>query len=233
MKLTVITFILLFSVTNISGQEFSGKTKYAPGFKFKDGIYPGMDNVKANNPIPKSSLLIADDFNDPDFFKKILASNAISYFDGEGNKHVIEKNNIWGFASGGTLRVLFKGYFNSLEMMGTISCFFVEDQKYEIFNTLRSGKISDQTLFTPEDVPAKHINRGSNISSFRELDLYLLDFRTGDIHNCNIRNLKTLLESEPGLYNEYKGLPQNLKKALMFYYIRKFNEKNPLYLPVK
>jgi hypothetical protein len=33
------------------------------------------------------------------------------------------------------------------------------------------------------------------------------------------------------LYEEYMQLPRKKKKDLMFVYIRKFNEDNPLYIP--
>jgi hypothetical protein len=34
------------------------------------------------------------------------------------------------------------------------------------------------------------------------------------------------------LYEEFARLPRKDKKDLMFVYIRKFNENNPLYIPV-
>jgi hypothetical protein len=34
------------------------------------------------------------------------------------------------------------------------------------------------------------------------------------------------------LYEEYIQLPRKKKRDLMFVYIRKFNEDNPLYIPV-
>jgi hypothetical protein len=38
---------------------------------------------------------------------------------------------------------------------------------------------------------------------------------------------------DPSVYDEYVQLSGKKKKELMFVYIRKFNEKNPLYLPAK
>jgi len=35
------------------------------------------------------------------------------------------------------------------------------------------------------------------------------------------------------LYDEYVQLSRKKKKDLMFVYIRKFNDKNPLYIPVE
>jgi hypothetical protein len=35
------------------------------------------------------------------------------------------------------------------------------------------------------------------------------------------------------LYEEYVQLPRKKKRDLIFVYIRKYNEKNPLFIPVK
>ena len=36
---------------------------------------------------------------------------------------------------------------------------------------------------------------------------------------------------DPELHDEYIGLRKRKKKQLKFFYIRKFNEQNPLYFP--
>ena len=41
-----------------------------------------------------------------------------------------------------------------------------------------------------------------------------------------------LLMKDNELYEEYVQLSKRKKKDLMFVYIRKFNEKNPLFIPV-
>jgi hypothetical protein len=51
--------------------------KYTPDFRFKDGIYVNFDQVKSNSPIPKAKLLTSTDYNDKEFFKKILGSDKI------------------------------------------------------------------------------------------------------------------------------------------------------------
>lgn len=48
----------------------------------------------------------------------------------------------------------------------------------------------------------------------------------------NIESTELLLMKDPVIYEEYVQLSRKKKKDLMFVYIRKFNEKNPLYIPV-
>jgi len=38
--------------------------------------------------------------------------------------------------------------------------------------------------------------------------------------------------ADPELHDEFSGLSKKKKKQMKFLYIRKFNEKNPLFFPV-
>jgi hypothetical protein len=79
---------------------------------------------------------------------------------------------------------------------------------------------------------------GSYYSPYRqnsgrtELRQYLIDFDSGKILEYDVENTELLLMRDAELHEEYMRLPGKKKKDLMFVYIRKFNERNPLYLPV-
>ena len=60
---------------------------------------------------------------------------------------------------------------------------------------------------------------------------YLIDFENGKILEYDVNNAEMLLMKDGELYEEYMRLPRKKRKELIFVYIRKFNEKNPLYLP--
>jgi hypothetical protein len=66
-----------------------------------------------------------------------------------------------------------------------------------------------------------------------EMKQFLLDFNTGKVHDYDLTAVEVLLMNDPELHDEYMELRKRKKKQLKFYYIRKFNEQNPLYLPVK
>jgi len=62
---------------------------------------------------------------------------------------------------------------------------------------------------------------------------YIIDFESGKVLEFDISNTELLLMKDNQLYEEYVQLSNKKKKDLMFVYIRKFNEKNPLFLPVE
>jgi len=120
---------LVVSATPLSqmyGQEKEGMVKYTPDFRFNDGIYLNFEQVKMNSPIPKAKLLTSIDYNDREFFKKILEINKIYFYDNMGIRQDIPKNSIWGYARNGVLYVQVQENFNRITFVGSI-CHFVAD----------------------------------------------------------------------------------------------------------
>ncbi len=108
------------------GQEQEGMVKYTPDFRFRDGIYVNFDQVKQNSPIPKAKLLTSTDYNDKEFFKKLLESEKIYYYDGMGVRQEVNVSNIWGYARNGVLYIQVQKNFNRITFVGSI-CHFVAD----------------------------------------------------------------------------------------------------------
>ena len=232
-------FLLGISLQYLSGQEKEGMVKYTPEFKFIDGIYLNFDQVKLNSPIPKAKLLTSIDYNDREFFKKILQINKIYFYDNMGVRQEIVKNTIWGYARNGVLYVQIQENFNRITFVGSI-CHFVADittydsrnynSPYGYYDPYYSpyGYSSYYNSYNPYYSPYRQSNAARN-----ELKQYLIDFETGKVMEFDVENTELLLMKDSQLYEEYVQLSRKKKKELMFVYIRKFNEKNPLYIPVE
>jgi hypothetical protein len=82
--------------------------------------------------------------------------------------------------------------------------------------------------YSPYYSPYRQPNLARN-----ELKQYLIDFESGKVLEFDVENTELLLMKDSQLYEEYVQLSRKKKKELMFVYIRKFNEKNPLYVPVE
>lgn len=222
------------------GQEKEGMVKYTPDFRFNDGIYLNFDQVKMNNPIPKAKLLTSVDYNDREFFKKILDMDKIYFYDELGVRQEIEKGSIWGYARNGVLYIQIQGNFNRITFVGSI-CHFVADittydsryynSPYGYYDPYYSpygyGYYNPYNSYYSPYSPY----RQSNMSR-TELKQYLIDFESGKVLEFDIANTELLLMKDNELYEEYMQLSRKKKKNLMFVYIRKYNEKNPLYIPV-
>jgi hypothetical protein len=225
----------------LRGQDKAGMIKYTPDFRFRDGIYLNFDQVKNNNPIPKAKLLTSIDYNDREFFRKLFEPGKVYFYDDLGMRQEIAKNSIWGYARNGVLYVQIQESFNRITFVGNI-CHFVADittydsrynspYGYDPYYYSPYGYNSYYSPYSPYS-PYYSPYRQNNASR-NELKQYLIDFENGKVLEFDVDNTELLLMKDAQLYEEYVQLPRRKKKELMFVYIRKFNEKNPLYLPVE
>lgn len=231
--------VLVHPLISIYGQDKEGMVKYTPDFRFKDGIYINFDQVKLNKPIPKAKLLTSVDYNDREFFKKIMSSDKIYFYDDLGVRQDLAISNIWGYARNGVLYIQIQENFNRITFVGSI-CHFVADvtsydprysnSPYGYYDPYYSpyGYNSYYSPYSSYGSPYRQSN-----TSRSELKQYLIDFESGKLLEFDIDNTELLLMKDNALYEEYVQLSHKKKKQLMFVYIRKFNEKNPLYLPVE
>jgi hypothetical protein len=236
--LKTLLLISIFSLVTpfllLLGQDKEGMVKYTPDFKFTDGIYLTFDQVKQNNPIPKAKLLTSVDYNDREFFQKVLEGDKIYFYDNMGVRQEIPKNSIWGYSRNGVLYIQVQDSFNRITFVGSI-CHFVADittydsrsysYPYGYYDPYYSP-YSYSNYYNPYYSPYR-----SNMSR-SELKQYLIDFESGKVLEFDVENTELLLMKDNKLYDEYVQLSRRKRKDLMFVYIRKFNEDNPLYIPV-
>jgi len=229
-----VTAIVLLSLPAFSQDD---KVMYTPDFRFKDGIYLNFDQVKANSPVPKARILTSADFNDRDFFTKVLAAEKIYFYDDMGLRQEVEKNNIWGLARNGILYVLIQGSPNRITFFGNICHFVADITTYDNRNYYSSPYgYYDPYYYSPYSYygggyyPYGAYSYPSRTTR-TELKQYIFDFETGKVMEFNVNNVELMIMRDQSLYEEYMKLPAKRKKELMIVYIRKFNEKNPVYLP--
>jgi hypothetical protein len=239
--LRIIFLISLFSqgipVIRVSGQEKEGMVKYTPEFRFTDGIYLNFDQVKLNSPIPKSKLLTSIDYNDREFFKKILEGDKIYFYDNMGVRQEVAKNSIWGYSRNGAIYIQVQDNFNRITFVGNI-CHFVADVTTIDSRSYNSPYGYYDPYYSPYSYSSYYNPYSPYYSPYRsnmtrnELKQYLIDFESGKVLEFDVSNTELLLMKDNKLYEEYVQLSRKKKKELMFVYIRKFNENNPLYIPV-
>jgi hypothetical protein len=221
--------LTLFAACNIEAQQPGNSepvVKYTPEFKFKEGIFLNFDQVRQNDPIDKSSIITDLAFDNPDFFDLILKEKKIQLFDNLGSRQEIQTKNIWGFSSNGVLYINFRGNYFRITIIGSI-CHFVAN--VTSYNDNMYPYYGGYPYYNPYN-PYYSPYRGGN--SDVELKQLLLDFKTGNVLEYNEESVELLLMTDPELHDEFAGLSKKKQKQMKFQYIRKFNEKNPLYFPV-
>ncbi len=223
MKHTVILAInLLAFCPLIYGQTDTGLVKYNPEFKFNEGIFLNFEQVRNNQPVAKSRILADVGFDDPHFYDRVLEDKKISFYDNYGVKQEISTRNIWGYSRNGVLYININAGYYRITIVGAICHFVANLTTYS--NDYYTSPYPYYNYGYPYGRQASHPTT--------EMRQYLLDFSTGRIMEYDIASVEVLLMKDPELYDEFMALRNKKKKQLKFLYIRKFNERNPLYFPV-
>lgn len=219
---------LIFQGLSVYGQDVD-TVKYTPDFKFEDGFYLNFSMVKNNAPLPLARVITNLDRSEPDFYNKLLQEKSFSYFDANGVKQVIPVSKIWGFSRNGVLYIKISEGFNRVTIIGNICHFVATITTYD-------SRYYDPYYNSPYYYGSRYYNpyytTSPRQSRNQEVKQYLIDFQTGKIYEYEIKSVEILLMKDPELHDEFMGLRKRKKKQLKFYYIRKFNERNPIYLPV-
>jgi len=219
----------LTGVFNLLAQADSVKMiQYTPDFRFEDGIYLSFSQLKNNNPIPKSRLITEVDYSDRDFFENVLDNKYIYFYDQFGMRQEIRTEDIWGFSRNGVPFIAMDDGYYRITVIGTI-CHFVATV------TTYDTRYHDPYYYNPYYYNSYNRYGGYYPSTYAssEMRQYILDFETGNLLEYDVGSLEVLLMKDPELHDEYSQLRRKKKRQLKFLYLRKFNERNPLYIPVQ
>lgn len=233
---------ILFLITALSSlflaaqDEGIDMVEFTPDFRFNDGIFLNFEQVKSNSPVSKAKILTSADYNSRDFFKQVFSNDKIYFYDAMGIRQEVSKEDIWGYSRNGILYVQVQGAFNRITYVGNI-CHFVADittydrryygSPYNYYNPYYSPySYNYNPYYSPYYMPYRPTTVARN-----EMVQYMIEFETGKIIEYDLKNVELLLMKDPELHGEFLQLSRKKKKQMMFLYLRKYNEKHPLYLP--
>ncbi len=238
MRRGIFIILVTFLTISLTGQDTEREmVEFTPDFRFNDGIFLTFEQVKANNPISKAKILTSADYNARDFFKQVFENDKIYFYDAMGIRQEISTEDIWGYSRNGILYVQIQGGFNRITYVGNI-CHFVADittydrryygSPYNYYDPYYSPY--SYNYYSPYYSPYYMPYRPTTVSR-NELIQYTIEFETGKVIEYDLKNVELLLMKDPELYDEFMQLSRKKKKQMMFLYLRKYNEKHPLYLP--
>ena len=225
----ILFFIFLTLSPLILAQEDEERelVEYSPDFEFRDGLFANFETVKENNAIPPARIVTDEDMFERDFYEKITTLEEIVIYDENGVKKVLNTEEIWGYSRNGILYINVGLNFHRISFMGSISHFVATVTTYNPNNY-------DPYYYNPSYSNSYYYNRysqpQSNVGN-TDLRQYLLDFETGDVMEYDTEAVEVLLMRDPVLSDEFHALRSRKQKQMKFVFIRRFNEKHPLYFP--
>jgi len=219
MKQIFLIIFLLFTIGgNFAQSKDSAKlVKYDLSYDFNDGIFLEFSDFRNNKGIPFSQTnLPAPNEIDPEL--ALIEAGKMQYYDQFGNKKTVSVENIWGYAYQDRIYIYFHGGFHIIPYIGSISHFVAQ------------VIIQQNRMHDPFYDPYYRYTGPSSYTRTENLQL-ILDLRTGKTYSFSHETVGELIKTDTSLYQEFMDLRKRKKKKLMFYYIRQFNEKHPVYFP--
>jgi hypothetical protein len=224
-------FILSMLTTVILAQNPEGIqiVEYTPEFSFRDGLYLSVEMVKANHPVPLSRIV--SDYNkyNKEFFDDLIAQEKVIFYDENGVETPILIKETWGYVLNGKIYLMLGSKFQRISIEGAISLFVATATTYERIPLSRDDDLYPVRTPTYVGSSYRYISSYVTVKSRR----YLFDFESNTLSGYHSEDLEELLKRDLELYSEYRSLPKRRKNRMMLTYIRRYNEKHPLYFPVK
>jgi hypothetical protein len=204
-------FLFFYCASFLGGNLLLAQTDsvvYSKEFEFKEGIYLNFEQFKKNKPIAKEKIKSNYDKSAIDFLNKVVSKSSFTYIDEEGKEQTIKTKNIWGFSKGVTIFINFGYEFNRVVVIGSL-CHFSAIMP---------------VMFTAP-VP---MSNGVNQTNY-QINQMVLNLTDGKIIPFDVKNMEVLLKPDEQLYAEFMALKKKKKKQSVFIYLRKYNEKHPIY----
>lgn len=218
-RIGIALYCLLF-ISGYSRAQADSLIPYSASYKFQEGIFLSFADVTYNNSVPKGRILADVDYSHPEFFENVLQKPKIVYLDKLGNQIVVPTNKIWGYSRNGFLYIRVDDGFYRITLVGSC-CHFLAYKTYQV--TTNSSPYYNSYQYPYSTYPQPTTTQS-------EMRQYMLDFKTGNILEYSVAGLEVILMNDQELYDEYMLLSSKKKNQLKFMFIRKYNERNPLYL---
>jgi hypothetical protein len=208
-------FLILFSlVSRLYSQGDS--VAYSKDFILYEGLYLSYTDFRHNWPISKEKIITDIDKDQLDFYTKLIEGDKIEYIERDGNKANILADKVWGFCQNNVIYINSNRSFFRIPLFGAISFFLAS---------------VDITVYSPSYNVFINGPPGNTATNAKEIRDYLMDFYTGKRVDYTLDNLEELLKRDDAIYKEFMALSRKKKKELATRFIRKYNEKHPVYFP--
>lgn len=182
------------------------------GYEFDEGIYLNISQFKANAPISKQSIISSINKNDIDFFSQLVEQKEIIYKTTTGEEKTIVPSSLWGFCQNRAVYVYYNNDFQRLNVIGSICHFSASVRATMMYND--------------------PMNMGMTYP-VAELRQFVFKINAPQIVEFTGNNMLSVLKDDTELYNQFSALKRRKREASIFVYLRKYNQRNAFYVPLR
>lgn len=208
MKRSIVSFLFFLSHWVFAQSD---SVLYTRDFEFKEGIYLTIEQFRNNEPIPPSAIVSSIPKTELDFLTQVVEKKKVVYKDRTGAEQEIASASIWGYCRNRTLFISFNQTFNRVNLIGSLCHFTCEVV----------------VLSTYQD--PMYYNHGMS-NSYNELRQFIFCMDSNLVKDFNTPAMEEILQNDTELYAQFMKMKRKEKGNSIFMYLRKYNEKHPLYI---
>ncbi|MCB0755172.1 MAG: hypothetical protein H6603_03230 [Flavobacteriales bacterium] len=214
---------------------------YSSDYVFKDGLYISFQDFKNNNPIPITHILSDFDIRDPNYLDMILNQDSVVYYDNLFEERIIAVEDLWGFCKRNKVFIGFgeKSSFNNpaffdfypLMNIGAFSFFTAMESYYSTMSTTPSMGmgLGYRDPMLNNDITVTESEQVQLILQFSTGKILLA--KRGDMSHLPVDLVLQLIKPDGPLLTEFESLSLRDQKLKGMFFLRRFNERNAIYLP--
>ncbi len=217
-RITSLIYLIFFVASSFCQTDTTNKVRYTNEYKFKEGFFISFDQVLENNPMPFERI-ISGDKNSENWLDNILKSKTFLVLDDFGVQQTVEVNQTWGYCKKGALYVNWDKDFYRIPYIGRIS-------HYVATQTVRMDYMADPYYGYYPGMMGPSYETNKIVQN-------IIDFESGKSYPFTLETVQTFLMKDPVLFDEFNQLKKNKKRQMMFLFIRRYNERNPIYFPIQ
>lgn len=184
---------------------------YDGGFDFREGVYFGFEDFRANRPTVALKDLLSDQGKTAGDLRQ--SNGKLFYMDSTGTKQRIDLDRTWGFCNRDVVYVRIGDGFSRIGLMGSVA-HIVYDNTYRNWGYYGSAY-------------------GMGPSSTTVQEQRLLDMSTGSFLPVTGGGIYLAILHDEELVAEFEALPKRERNRdeTIFRFMRRYNERHPLYFP--
>jgi hypothetical protein len=187
----------------------SDSVKYDAIAGSMDGVFLTYGDFRHNRSIKRDDILMEGDKTQLDYVGKSLSGEFFNY-NFNGVQHRTECRTVFGFVQNNTFYVNYRGDFYRIPVFGAIS--------YFVANVTVVNSFYDPRFGYPVTT--------ANTTEVRE---FIMNFYDGTVLPLSPGLAEEMLRRDEALFSEYKKLKKKRRKEELYRFIRRYNERHPVY----
>jgi len=200
---------------------------YSRDYEFKEGVYITASQFENNAPVPKLAIVSNVPQNRVDFIGEVMKQKDLIYIDSLGKEQRIGIDNVWGYSQNKTIYIYSNKKFVRMNTIGTL-CQYTGSITTTISNPYPMYPGFGNSVYM--GYPGAYPGYGGT-STYEELRQFIFNTKTNQVVEFSPQAMEQLLMDDDELYKEFSQLKRRKKSEMMFVYLRRYNEKHPLFLP--